>query len=267
MTQQPDRRFAWAAVAVWCLLVNGGCLHNMPWSHSDPQSVPALADNATPAGTRERDLPLAQSAQLHLSLADKMEKSGHDAEAVACFEKARQCDSHVQVSRRLAPLYDRLGDNKHALEEYQKALKANPRDADLLNSLGYFYYTRGQWPEAEQTFRQALAINPNLPRAWTNLGLTLGQLGKYDECFAAFAKVVTEAEAFSNLGFIKTTQGKLEDAKQAYREALRLDPNLRIAQVALQKLESPRPRPSAARSDSEPQGVASIPAGSSFNLK
>ncbi len=262
MIQPTGRRFPWAALAACCLLVNGGCLHNLPWTGNETPS----AENAAPVSS-DKVLAPAQSAQLHLNLGDKMEKSGHDAEAIACFEKARQCDAHVQVARRLAALYDRVGDNKHALEEYQKAVKTNPRDADLLNDFGYYHYTRGQWPEAEQKFRAALAVNPNSARAWINLGLTLGALGDYDKSLAAFMKTVSEAEGLSNLGFIKTTQGKVEEAKQSYRDALRLDPTLRIAQVALQKLDNPSPRPAAPMSEASRSDAVAIPAVAASSLR
>jgi Tfp pilus assembly protein PilF len=169
----------------------------------------------------------------------------------------------LHVARQLAPLYDRLGDTPHALAEYQRALKENPDDADVLNGLGYFYYSRGQWPEAEETLRRALGVNPRHARAWVNLGLTLGAQGQCAESLDAFRKVVSEAEAHSNLAFLLMTQGKREEAKKEYCRALELDPNLAIARQALDKLEHPgapasgRPDPRTAR---QPAGRAAGPA-------
>lgn len=224
---------------VSCLLLNAGCL---------TFSGGGRGESSMETAPGKAELPPAKSAQIHLALAKNLEEAGHDADAVICYEKARHGDPKLpNVSRHLAALYDRLGESKRALEEYQLALKAAPRDVNLLNNFGYYYYTRGQWSEAEATFRQALSVDPSLPRAWMNLGLTLGQQGRTDECREAFARAgLSQAEALSNLGFILTTQGKRDEARQAYREALRLQPNLGIARAALQKLETPATRPTTA---------------------
>src|SRR5262249_39996463 len=105
---------------------------------------------------------------------------------------------------------------------------------------------RGQWDEAEKSLRGAVALNPKYGLAWNNLGLTLGQKGQYSESLAAFKHAVPEPEAFANLGFVLMTQGKKEEAKQAYREALARVPDLRVAQAALVRLESPTPPSPAA---------------------
>ncbi|MCS6977433.1 MAG: tetratricopeptide repeat protein, partial [Gemmatales bacterium] len=49
-------------------------------------------------------------------------------------------------------------------------------------------------------------------------------------------------EAQVNLAFIYQTQGKREEAKEAYRKALALQPELDLARRALAKLEAP-PKP------------------------
>src|SRR6185369_9509476 len=113
--------------------------------------------------------------------------------------------------------------------------------ADLLNDLGYCYYSRGKWTDAETTLRKAVTANPQHQRAWVNLGMTLAQMERYQESFEAFTHAVPAAQAHCNLAFILTTQGKRDDAKQAYRLALNFDPGLTLARAALQKLENPRP--------------------------
>jgi Tfp pilus assembly protein PilF len=234
MASQPLLRRFWSCTLAGSLLAGSGCVTWLPWA-SEEHSV--TAQNAPSQGP---ELPAAKNAQLHWNLAERLEKSGSDADAAACYEKARSLDPHLpNVARRLAAIYDRLGETKRALDEYRVALKASPRDAQLLNRFGYFHYSRGQWEEAESQFRQALAINPNLQHAWVNLGLTLAQERRYDDSVEAFTKAVSKADALSNVAFVLTTQGKRDEAKQTYRAALALDPNLAIARMALQKLESP----------------------------
>jgi tetratricopeptide (TPR) repeat protein len=56
---------------------------------------------------------------------------------------------------------------------------------------------------------------------------------------AAFEQAVGPGEALVNLAFVYQTQGKREEAKQAYRKALELQPDLDLARRALAKLEAP----------------------------
>jgi tetratricopeptide (TPR) repeat protein len=228
-----SRRAAWPFVAgMLCLLPGAGCLAPL---HSAGELF--APNGSTNTASAKPELSPASSAKANLKLAEVMEKNGHLADAAFHYEKARQSDPGLHIAGRLARLYDRLGNESRALAEYQRALKENPRDADVLASLGYFYYARGQWPEAEENLRHALSVNPRHQRAWVNLGLTLGEQGQYAESLDAFRRAVSEAEAHSNLAFVLTTQGKREEAKQEYRRALELEPNLVIARRALDKLE------------------------------
>jgi tetratricopeptide (TPR) repeat protein len=188
------------------------------------------------------ELPNKESARLCIRTAQEYEKNGQTEEAIKLFEKARAIDPTIAktCSRRLAVLYDSTGDFGKAMTEYEALLKANPKDADLHNDLGYSYYCRGEWANAESALLKAVQYDPNHKRAWINLGLTLAQLGKWDESFQAFCKVVRPAEAHSNFAFILAAQGKTIEAKAQYREALSLDPNLRVAQTALGRLERPQ---------------------------
>jgi tetratricopeptide (TPR) repeat protein len=175
-----------------------------------------------------------------------MDKNGHDLQAIYQYELARKNDPRLnsKVCRRLALLYDRIGDSQRALVEYKQCLAENPKDPDLLNDIGYCHYQRGEWLEAEKWFRQSLDMAPQHARATVNLGMTLGQQARYDEAFQTFKKVNTEAEAYVNMGFIYQTHGKRDEAKQAYRTALQVQPDLDLARRALAKLEAP-PTPKA----------------------
>ena len=126
-----------------------------------------------------------------------------------------------------------------ALVEFERALKADPHDAALLNDLGYCHYARGEWEQAEKYLRQSVQADGGNRRARMNLGMALAQQGKNDEALKAFGEVVSPAEAQANLGFILLSQGKREEARSAYQQALELEPNLRIARTALDKLASP----------------------------
>lgn len=189
--------------------------------------------------SQESRLSDKDAAEACVALAADLEKAGHYADAIVEFEQARKLEpkKYKHVCRRLAVLYDRMGDERKALDEYSQALKRTPKDADLLNDVGYCHYNRGRWSEAEGYFRKALAVNPQHPRACTNLGLALAQQGKHDEAMKAFQVTLRPAEAKANIAFVLAAQGKREEARIAYEAALELDPGLVTAQQGLSALE------------------------------
>jgi Tfp pilus assembly protein PilF len=158
-------------------------------------------------------------------------------EAIGLYEKARADDpKQKQVCRRIAVLFDTLGDFQRADDEYKKALELYPKDADLLNDIGYSYYSRGEWSTAEQRFRDALALKPDHAKAWVNLGLTLAQQQRRDESLGAFEKALPKDQALCNVAFVTAAHGKSAEAFALYQEALRLNPSNPLAQAATSKL-------------------------------
>jgi tetratricopeptide (TPR) repeat protein len=186
------------------------------------------------------ELPPREKAKACLNAGQVFEKQSSWREAAFEYESARKADPSLDktLCRRLAVIYDRLGDFDKAGTEYQKALSLQPKDAGLLNDAGYSYYCACDWTTAERYLRQAVEVNPGLQRAWMNLGMTLAQLNRQAEAFDAFTRAVPEAEAHCNLAFVYSMQGKRRDAIDEYRRALELAPRLDLARGALAKLEN-----------------------------
>jgi tetratricopeptide (TPR) repeat protein len=213
-----------------------GC-QSLSTTATPPQAAPAIAFE------RPLDAPRTpeEAARTSLHTAEVFDKNGREAEAIQGYEMARQANPKLsnQLSRRLAVLYDRQGNVTKASEEYAKALQAYPKDSDLLNDYGYFLYQQEKYQEAEATLVKAVQLNPKNRRAVVNRGMAIGQQGRYEDAFNVFAGAVGQAEAHANLGYIYTTQGKREEAINAYRQALMLNPNLKQAQVALEFYAKP----------------------------
>jgi Tfp pilus assembly protein PilF len=224
------------------------------------ENLAAANGETTPANKTE--LPPKAAAEVCLATADNLDNAGRGDEAIALYEKARQKGGNTpHISRRLALLYEQQENFGKALDEYKQLLSKSPKDADLLNDIGYCYYNQGNWVEAEKYLRQAVAVNSKHARAWINLGMTLAQSHQTAESLEAFTKVVSPAEAQCNLAFIFMTQKKLDEAKAAYRHALTLDPDLALARAALAKLEQPAapPAPATTRPIAAPTGQSRNP--------
>ncbi len=68
-----------------------------------------------------------------------------------------------------------------------------------------------------------------------NLGLILKNQGKLEEAKAKYKQAIRLAPnyaiAHTNLGNVLLDQGKLEEAKAEYQQAIRLDPNFAIREI------------------------------------
>jgi tetratricopeptide (TPR) repeat protein len=226
-------------------------------------TLPALPTHSdSTALGKASPLPARKTAEVCLNVGESLEKAGHEAEAIGQYEKARQENPNLHLERKLAVLYDQVGESQKAMAEFDKALKQSPRDPGLLNNIGYCYYNQRKFDQAEQYLRQALTIDAHHVLATRNLALTLAQKGEYEESLRLYAKVDGEAKACSNVAFVLTAHGKTEEAKQMYREALKCEPGLAIAKLALDRLESPGKAAAAKKADTgrvaerEPQDPA-----------
>ncbi|HZZ79653.1 MAG TPA: tetratricopeptide repeat protein [Gemmataceae bacterium] len=265
------KSLSFGSLAACLALFLTGC--QLPSSESMLVGPMSDASSSPRAGTKEAELPTMDSAKLCFTTAETLEKGGKDPEAIGLYEKARQLDKRlaVEATRRLAVLYDRNDEFDKALDYYRHALEENPKDAELLNDLGYGYYCRGEWAEAEKHLRKAVGVNPKYANAWINLGMTLAQQSRYDESIQAFGKVIPKAQAHCNVGFIQATQAqslmksvsasagqlKRNEARRSYEAALQLEPGLQIARIAMQKLNQVSASESSAAAPEAPRTLPS----------
>ncbi|MEI8292284.1 MAG: DUF5107 domain-containing protein, partial [Verrucomicrobiota bacterium] len=77
---------------------------------------------------------------------------------------------------------------------WREALRRDPHDSRCNNALGLWHFKRGEFTDAENHFRAAIArltrrnANPYDGEAYYHLGLTLRHLGRDDEAYAALYK-------------------------------------------------------------------------------
>lgn len=83
-----------------------------------------------------------------------------------------------------------FGQNRfeEAIAEYEVALRAQPRWADVLNALATAQSKLGRQDDAVATIQRAIEVDPNDAFAYTSLSIFLQRQGKVPEAEAAAAK-------------------------------------------------------------------------------
>jgi TonB family protein len=96
--------------------------------------------------------------------------------------------------------------------------------------LGDSYRGAKRYQEAVTAYNQAIQIRPFGPY-YNNLGEVNGKLGNFDDAVQAYRNAVrvdppNAAQYYFNIGAVRTNAGDLEDANEAFDEAIRTDPQL-----------------------------------------
>jgi tetratricopeptide (TPR) repeat protein len=102
-------------------------------------------------------------------------------------------------------------------------------DADLCHAVAADLQNQGRGAEAETFYRAALALAPERPDTWSNLGLAVLQEGRAAEAVECERQALRidpdNVEAMNNLGIALHALNALSEAENHFRAVLRLDPD------------------------------------------
>jgi protein O-mannosyl-transferase len=163
-----------------------------------------------------------------------------EEEAHPHFEAAARINPRDPMSRsNLGAYFQTHNRLREAIAEYEVAVSLTSDPALLAQSyanMGAAHRMLGEDDQAQRTFEQSLRLNPNQFNAWLGLGLLAEKKGEVGEAITDLSHSVElqpTPEAFFHLGRLLTQVGHVPEAIGAYREALKLSPNLTEAQQAI----------------------------------
>jgi adenylate cyclase len=122
-----------------------------------------------------------------------------------------------------------------AIRAIETAISLNPNYAEAHNELGLILHYAGRSEEALPHFDRAMALNPYFPGHWLHFPAQAAyQLGRYEAAVAILKRRITRnpdtdasrvllAASYGQLGLIK-------EAREAWREALRVNPAYSLEQ-------------------------------------
>jgi Flp pilus assembly protein TadD len=124
-----------------------------------------------------------------------------------------------------------------AIEDYERSIAADPRNAAAFNNLGVALKDRGRLDEAAEAFQKALALDAKYEKALNNLGVIRFRKNQFEEAISLFKQALLinagNVESHTNLGLIYLLAGRDDDALDAFQQALRVDPRLAEAHYNL----------------------------------
>jgi tetratricopeptide repeat protein len=122
----------------------------------------------------------------------------------------------------------RAGQFAQAEQLYRQALASEPTNASAWCYLGMAYHDQDRLSDALFAYDQAIGFDPNLAAAHQNMGKTLGRLRRFDEAIAAFDRAIRLqpdfVNAYKNKAKALYFKGELDAALAAHEHVLLLAP-------------------------------------------
>jgi tetratricopeptide (TPR) repeat protein len=167
------------------------------------------------------DLEGASAAALHENLSD--------IAAIGCLVALNKDGDLDEVRKTQSRFSDQTGELWTRIAA--DPLLERPETAERVFKSGISLdYKYKEFEDAELAYQKAIALNPENPRQWNNLGnLLQHQLGRYEEAEEAYHKAIELDSKFAwpwlNLGnLLQFRLKRYEEAEAAYRKAIELNP-------------------------------------------
>lgn len=147
--------------------------------------------------------------------------AGKYFEAKTCFEAVKKTNPEfIGIGSDLLLVNSQLG------------LRKDPKDARLLNSLGWAYFEKKDWDNAVHSISAAIVLSPSYSLAYNNLGRVFYEKEEYDKAIAYFNKVLAFNNddlvfvyASYNLGQLLRKQGQVKEALNVLENGLKKMPD------------------------------------------
>lgn len=137
----------------------------------------------------------------------------------------------ARVNTDLGQQYMRQGDLELALEKLNRALEFDSSYVDAHTVIAVLYETIGDSAKAGEHYKRAAELKPKAGAVNNNYGWYLCRNGKFVESQGYFERALadpfykTPSLALSNSGTCLLKAGRRDEAEDALRRALALDPN------------------------------------------
>ena len=181
----------------------------------------------------QRDPTSARAARLYTVMGHILFLDGQYLNSAIAWKKAEAIASLDDPTRfSLAMAYLRLNRADWGRDELQKLLQRDPQNPLYLYWLAKLEYDERAYAPAINKLRRVIEVDPNMMRAYNNLGLCYDSLGQFDEAIQSFTRAIElnrkqkQPSAWPplNLAVSLISLNRLDEAEARLHEALSYNP-------------------------------------------
>ncbi|MDO8605318.1 MAG: tetratricopeptide repeat-containing glycosyltransferase family protein [Phaeospirillum sp.] len=202
---------------------------------------PTAATLATTAVEEQPDWFLS-----YINLGNALQSLGRVPEAIDCFQKAitlnpQSAEAYINLSGAL----NFAGQHDMATHMAVQAILINPEMAEAHVNFGNALLSLDSPGEAVEAYFNATRLDPGNGLAWFNMGVAYASLSAYDAAISNFRRAIAladSAERQYNLGNALYAVLRLDEAEEAFTQALVHDPGNLDAAVNLSAVQRDRGR-------------------------
>lgn len=137
----------------------------------------------------------------------------------------------------IGDVWYRHGDAVKAEQSWNEALQINPKRADVHSSIAWLFFKKGDCEQSIAHYRKALEIQPGLSDVRTNIARALIMSGQHVEAITELEKEIQTAPessfAFFLLGQAYSQQQQYAEARESYETAINIEPDYANAYYGL----------------------------------
>ena len=190
----------------------------------------------------QRDPKSARAAKLYTLVGHIFFLDGQYLNSAIAWKKAEAiAPLDDQTGFSLAMAYLQLNRRDWARDELQKLSGGNPQNALYLYWLAKLDYDARAYTAAISKLRRVIELDPNMMRAYNNLGLCFDALGQFDEAIQNFTRAIELNRSEErpspwpplNLAVSLISRNRLDEAVARLNEALTYNPKFPQAHYEL----------------------------------
>jgi protein O-GlcNAc transferase len=122
-----------------------------------------------------------------------------------------------------------------AIRYFTRCLSLDPRYYLAYNAIGLAQSLKGNVDEAAKAYEKCLEINPQFAEAHNNLGMIYQETNQLDKAESEFKKALLDPTStakespYYNLARLYVVEGRLDEADESARNAIRIQPRMAMA--------------------------------------
>jgi tetratricopeptide (TPR) repeat protein len=164
----------------------------------------------------------AASNPLNAALPENTQQPGETQEPAARTPR--------QIAELKADIFMARKMYSDAIDAYEELLKAEPKNAELLNKIGVGYSSLNKLDRAKKYYERAIKANPKFSSALNNLGTVHFYQRKFRRAIKTYERAIAlrpdSATFYGNVGHAWFADKKYPEAIAAWSHALALDPQV-----------------------------------------